>query len=152
MSITNECAGQIEAIVDSWHLRLTEVDTETAHAKPSDDRWSVSEVIGHLVDSACNNHQRFVRAQAVEELTFPKYDQNAWVETANYRQCRWGDLVSLWRLYNSMLAVLIRNIPADALDTPCTITPYETCTLRFLVTDYVTHLEHHLRILDERLS
>ena len=125
---------------------------QVVHKKPSEERWSISEVIGHLVDSACNNHQRFVRAQGVEELTFPRYEQNEWVVAANYVQSNWPSLVTLWRSYNQILAHVIRNIPQDALQTPCTITPYETCTLAVLVDDYLTHLHHHLTILEERLT
>jgi hypothetical protein len=152
MTETTDIAAEIERLADLWHVRLSDASAETAHSKPSTDRWSISEVIGHLVDSACNNHQRFVRAQSTDELIFPKYEQNDWVSAAQYRECNWLSLVTLWCEYNRMLAGLIRNIPEQRLTVPCTITPYDTCTLGFLVTDYLDHLNHHLSILDTRLG
>ncbi len=147
-----EIATEIESITDTWRERLLTVSAEVAHAKPSPDRWSISEVIGHLVDSACNNHQRFVRAQSTDALTFPKYEQNDWVAAAHYRDFNWRSLVALWSDYNRMLAGLIRKIPAEALAVRCTITPGDPCTLGFLVTDYLDHLNHHLQILDARIG
>jgi hypothetical protein len=151
MTKTIDIAAEIERLADVWSVRLLELPSEAAHAKPSADRWSISEVVGHLVDSACNNHQRFVRAQSTDALEFPKYEQNEWVSAANYRQSDWQSLVRLCCDYNRMLASLIRSIPVESLAVPCTITPYDTCTLEFLVTDYLDHLNHHFAILDTRL-
>ena len=111
MTTTNEVANKIEEVVRCWHQNLLSVDPAIAHQKPSEDRWSISEVIGHLVDSACNNHQCFVRAQFSSELVFPKYEQNDWVSAANYLECDWESLVELWFHYNRLIAILIRNIP-----------------------------------------
>jgi DinB superfamily len=152
MTVTADIAAEIERLVDVWRDRLLQVAAETAHSKPSADRWSISEVVGHLVDSACNNHHRFVRAQSTNALVFPNYEQNEWVSAAHYRDGSWKSLAALWCEYNRMLAGLIRNIPAQRLGVPCTITPNDTCTLEFLVTDYLDHLNHHLAILNTRLG
>ena len=151
MRSTQEAATEVEAILEDWRPRLVALEDAAAHEKPSPDRWSISEVLGHLIDSACNNHQRFIRAQGVDELVFPKYDQNAWATLADYRNASWSSLVELWYHYNRLIAIVIRNVPEDQLQTPCTITPYDTCTLGFLIDDYVVHLLHHFEKLSERL-
>lgn len=143
-------ASEIESLIESWRAKLHELDATSAHAKPAPDRWSISEVVGHLVDSACNNHQRFVRAQYCSDLVFPKYEQNEWVAAAGYQRGDWGSLVELWYHYNRLIAVLIRNMRESSLSTPCTITPYETCTLGCLVTDYLEHMKYHLAKINER--
>ncbi len=145
-----DTASELESLIESWRKKLLELHASTAHAKPDPDRWSISEVVGHLVDSACNNHQRFVRAQHCSDFVFPKYEQNEWVAAANYQACDWASLVELWYHYNRLIATLIRNIDPASLSTPCTITPYETCTLGFLVSDYLDHMKHHLNILADR--
>ena len=152
MPTTDETATEIELLVETWRARLRELSPDTVCSKPAPERWSISEVIGHLVDSACNNHQRFVRAQYCNELVFPKYEQNEWVASANYGTCNWESLIDLWYHYNILIANLIRNIPESQLSTPCTISPYEPCTLGFLVTDYLDHLNHHFGILSERIG
>lgn len=152
MKTHQQVANGIETLIESWYPRLLQIAPDVVHAKADPDRWSISEVLGHLVDSACNNHQRFVRAQYCSELVFPKYEQNEWVAAANYQHSNWESLVELWYHYNRLIAGLIRNIRPSSLSTLCTITPYETCTLEFLVTDYLDHMKHHLNILAKRIA
>src|SRR5439155_3696120 len=71
--------------------------------RPSPERWTRKEVLGHLIDSASNNHQRFVRGQIAAGQEFPDYDQGPWVRIQNYRGARWHDLIDLWRAYNAHL-------------------------------------------------
>jgi hypothetical protein len=147
-----DIASEIDSLIESWRTKLLELDAVSAHSKPAPDRWSISEVVGHLVDSACNNHQRFVRAQYCTDFVFPKYEQNEWVAAANYQESDWGSLVELWYHYNRLMAGLIRNMRTSKLSTACTITPYETCTLGFLVTDYLDHMKRHVNILADRIA
>ena len=93
-----------------------------------------------------------MRAQFQDSFTFPDYKQNQWVAANSYREQDWQELIELWRLKNRSLARVMRKIPVAKLSTPCTITPYETCTLEFLVTDYLDHLNHHLNKIEERVS
>ena len=120
--------------------------------KPSADRWSIAEVVGHLVDSASNNHQRFIRAQESESLTFPKYDQNSWAAKNAYASANWESLVELWFHYNLQLARVIEQISEEHLEKRCMIGSLEPCTLGWLVTDYFDHLVHHLKKIEERVG
>lgn len=120
--------------------------------RPSADRWTIAEVVGHMVDSASNNHQRFIRAQENEELVFPKYAQNSWVEKNHYDSAPWESLVELWYHYNLQLARVIREISPDQLQTQCVIGEFEPCTLEWLATDYVEHLVHHMDKIKERVN
>lgn len=147
-----ETANQLTSTVTTARSEFLALDDATARHKPTSDRWSIAEVVGHLVDSACNNHQRFIRAQESDTLEFPKYDQNSWAACNNYHERDWQELVELWYFYNLHIAHVMRAIPDDQLQTPCNITTYEPCTLEFLVTDYLDHLNHHLVKIRERLE
>lgn len=133
LTVTTDAAAEIERLTDLWRDRLLAIAANTAHKKPSEDRWSISEVIGHLVDSACNNHQRFVRAQTTDALVFPKYEQNDWVSAANYRQCDWPSLVTLWCVYNQMLAGLSDVFLWNAWRSRARSRPATPARLRFLL-------------------
>ena len=132
-----------------WLLGLGEA---IVRQKPSADRWAITEVVGHLVDSASNNHQRFIRAQETESLTFPKYDQNSWAAKNGYASANWESLVELWFHYNLQLARVIQQIPQEHLTKTCNIGGLEPCTLEWLVTDYYDHLVHHLDKIEERVE
>lgn len=123
-------------------------DTEAGVAR-APGKWSRKEILGHLIDSAANNHQRFVRAQAAAELRLPGYEQEHWVTSQQYRARPWPDLVDLWCAYNKHLAHVIANIPEPLHGMRCVVGDNEPVTLRYLAIDYTGHLEYHLRQIFE---
>jgi hypothetical protein len=141
---TERTAARLVAVVSAASGRLRDIDDGRAGTAPAPGKWCPKEVIGHLLDSAANNHQRFVRAQLVPELSLPGYEQDRWVSLQGYAAARWEDLLDLWRLYNLRLAEVIRRIPQEKLATPCRIGGGSPVTLGFIVGDYTRHLEHHL--------
>lgn len=142
--MTDTLADELGRLVDTTARHLQTLDPAHVTVRPAPEKWSIQELLGHLLDSAVNNHHRFVRAQAVDELVFPKYEQDEWVAAQHYAERDWPTLIELWRLYNHHLAHVIRNLPQDKLDVTCRIGPYDPVTLGFLVEDYLVHLKHHL--------
>lgn len=148
--MTHDIAQELMMTVDAAVTELGRLDDAVVAAKPSANTWSIKQIVGHLIDSASNNHQRFVGAQLTDGLVFPAYAQDEWVSAQDYQTRAWPDLLGLWQSYNHHLAHVISQIPADALDTDCHIGPSDSVTLRFLVDDYLVHLRHHLRQISER--
>jgi hypothetical protein len=107
-------------------------------------KWSPKQVMGHLIDSAANNHQRFVRAQEGFAYSGPGYAQEHWVAVQGYQESAWDDLIALWRAYNRHLAHVIERIPDARRGTVMTIGADAPKTLAFIASDYVVHLRHHL--------
>lgn len=138
-----ELAGELLRAIDDACDELRGMNDEAASVKPAPDVWSIKEILGHLADSAANNHQRFVRAQQ-SPLSLPGYDQDHWVASQGYQERSWQDLLTFWAAYNRHLAHVIRRIPDAALDVPCRIGPSAPVSLRFLAEDYLVHLRHHL--------
>ncbi len=145
--MTDDVADALEAAVERAAERLLALSDEEAGRAPAPGKWSGKQLVGHLIDSAANNHHRFVRAQQVDELVFPKYEQDSWVTVQAYEHRPWPEMVELWRLYNRHLAHVIRQIGPESLDVPCRIEPYDPVPLSFIVEDYLAHLNHHLRQL-----
>jgi hypothetical protein len=146
--MTVSLADALRQTVTAAAQRLRRLgEAEVAH-KPAPDRWSKKEILGHLIDSAANNHQRFVRAQFVDELQSPRYHQEEWVRCQDYQSADWPALVTLWQAYNDHLAHVIAKIPAAKMGTPCRIGDNPPMTLAALIEDYGKHMEHHLRQLD----
>jgi DinB superfamily len=135
---------------------LSAVSPDEASRRPSPGKWSPKEIIGHLVDSAANNHQRFVRAQLQDDLVFPGYEQDAWVATQQYQAAPWPDLLALWRAYNLHIARVMEAVPDAVRMRPrarhnlhrlawSPIPEDRPATLDYFMRDYVGHLHHHLR-------
>jgi DinB superfamily len=124
-------------------LKLDNADTST---RPAPDKWAKKEILGHLLDSASNNHQRFVRAtlQGISPFTFPGYDQNSLVDLQRFTDVDWNFLVDFWTSYNRFLAHVINSLPAEAAAITCHIGNNPPATLEWIAADYVAHLKHHL--------
>jgi len=139
-----ELSEDLMRVVEAAEPRLREFG-ELDSAKPVlAGGWSRKQVIGHLVDSASNNHQRFVRAALQPSLNFPAYDQVGNARVQAFQDVDWSLLVSLWATYNRYLAHVIAHLPASKLDTICRIGSGSPVTLEFLARDYFRHLLHHL--------
>jgi len=145
MDIMRQTAFHLQQIIEQSEDRLLCFTEAESQSRRSSAKWSRKEVLGHLIDSASNNHQRFVRSQLQGALAFPGYAQDGWNRVQQYQSETWENLVRLWTSYNRHLAHVIAAIPESAARNLCRIGDGEPVTLQFLVTDYVKHLEHHLR-------
>jgi len=139
-----ETVAEINATIETASARLLQITESESEARPEPGKWSKKEVLGHLIDSASNNHQRFVRAQIQGELVFPGYEQDSWTAVQCYQQAPWERLVQLWQSYNLHLSHLMACVPGEKLKNRCVINDGDPVSLEFLMTDYVRHLKHHL--------
>jgi hypothetical protein len=153
---------ELERTVESTAMRLLSFTESEATKTRSDDAWSRKEILGHLIDSAANNHQRFVRAQFTNDLLFPGYEQDRWVDVQHYRDEEWSQLVELWKRYNLHLVHVASFISPDVLAKERTehnldqiawqtVRKQEPATLDYFIRDYAGHMRHHIdQIFEER--
>lgn len=136
--------------------QLVQISPEQSQVPRAEGKWSPKEIVGHLIDSASNNHQRFVRAQFTDDLVFAGYEQEGWVRVQNYQGEDWAELVQLWKLYNQHILRLMSLVPEEtrmklrykhnlhqiASDS---LSEDEPVTLDWFMRDYVDHLKKHLK-------
>jgi hypothetical protein len=139
-----EAIAQFELVLATAPRKLVDITEADAAHKPAPDRWSKKEILGHLIDSAGNNHQRFVRCQFTPLLEFPEYDQNPWVARQAYATEPWPDLVNLWLLLNRHLLHIVKATPPEVHKHELKIGDHNRMTFEALVPSYLQHLEHHL--------
>ena len=140
-----ELSEKLKSVIDAAEPRLRQVDAAESSKPILPGGWSRKQVMGHLIDSASNNHQRFVRAAQQVSLEFPGYDQEGNVRLQAPQEADWALLVSLWAAYNRYLAHVIARLPASKLEIVCRIGAGEPVSLSFVATDYLAHMVHHLR-------
>jgi hypothetical protein len=144
-----------ETIEDATR-RLLSISDEQSQRASGDEKWSPKQIIGHLIDSASNNHQRFVRAQFKDDLVFQGYDQEEWVRVQRYDEEPWTLLVQLWTAYNLHLAHVMAKASDESrarlrhehnLDQIAwqPVATTEPVTLEYFMRDYIGHLENHLK-------
>ena len=140
--MTSTALSRLELLCDTIPTLLHQIEQPVFTQKTNPEKWSKKEILGHLIDSATNNHHRFVRAQF--EINFKlTYDQNNWNSYNYYQQISATQLIDFWTVYNMQLVALLRNISPEQLQLCCYVGD-QLSTLDFLIVDYVQHLEHHL--------
>lgn len=147
MSASNDLAAYLARTLGAETPCLRAVPDGLATAepnRPSGVGWSQREELGHLIDSAVNNHRRIVRAVLEPAYEGPSYDQEGWVTVHRYREIPWTELVDAWHAHNRILLPLIAGIPEAKLGTSCRVGDGAPVTLGFLIDDYVLHMQHHL--------
>jgi hypothetical protein len=146
-SLNPQTLGQnLRAALTRAEHQLTRITPEAADQPLASGKWSTKQIIGHLVDSCANNHQRLIRLQLTPELTFPGYQQDEWVNLQRYDLLPWPEVLALFLTLNRHFAHTIEH--ADpATFTHTWVFEGEHLTLGFILVDYLGHLDHHLRQL-----
>lgn len=138
-------------LVNNQFLNLTET---VLSFKPSTDKWSKKEILGHLIDSAQNNIRRVIVGQYKTNENII-YDQNIWIKTADYQHYNSNDLLNLFILLNQHFCIIIRNLPIEQYEntTDWGNAEPQLVSLKFVIEDYLKHLEHHVnQIFEENYS
>ena len=155
MKAMEDAITDFRRTVELYAPRLLALGEDEARRPRDGDGWSAKQIVGHLVDSAANNHRRFVLAQYRDDLVFEGYDQDDWVRAQRYDEEDWSQLVGLWRAYNLHLAHVMSRAPEEALNRERaahsldriafkSVDASQPATLEYLMRDYVDHLKHHL--------
>ncbi len=152
MNVMNNIINRINQLIREVPQKVTAISEDTLSAKPAADKWSKKEIIGHLCDSAFNNHSRFIRAQfELEPFKIIPYTQDEWVKLNNYQGMPTSEILNLWVTLNTQIANVISNIPSDKLAVVCDLGTaafregHIEKNLLWLIEDYVVHMEYHLR-------
>jgi len=145
--------NELNSITSRFYNKYRDLDNKTTSKRLAADRWTLKEIMGHLIDSASNNHQRFVRLQITEKLIFPDYskDNSKWLEIENYNEMNFSDILLLWRQYNVLLGNIIKKVDESKLNNYWELDG-DKITLKYLMIDYVRHLKDHLKHFEQTLQ
>ncbi len=136
-------ARQFRAELSSLRAELLALPPALADTPWRAGGWTRKQIVGHLLDSAANNRQRFVRAATDGCYAGPKYAQDAWVAAHGYASQPWDTLVRWWQAEHEILAAIVDRIPEERLQASCIVGEDEPVTLRFLIEDYLVHQRWH---------
>jgi hypothetical protein len=159
----NDLAQDLQQTVEQAVAHLRTIPETKAEISPSANLWNAKEILGHLIDSAANNHQRFIRSQFTDDLLFAGYDQEQWVKVQHYSQVAWLDLIQFWQDCNLHLAHVIASIPDAVLQKVRErhtldeigwqkVSATDPTTLMYLIGDYIGHLKDHLEQIDKLVA
>lgn len=138
-TVTNELLD----LAKEYKTKFEIISEDEWNIQESEGKWTKKEILGHLIDSVSNNHQRIVRVQMENSLQFV-YDQNKWVKLQNYKLEPTEILIGLWYFYNLHLANIIQNLSEQDFKREVDVKKEKPVSLEWLIKDYIRHLKHHL--------
>jgi hypothetical protein len=109
------------SLVEVIPQRLRSISPEKAAEKPAPGKWSEKEELGHLLDSAANNHQRMVRTQLEDSPALPGYAQDQWVALHRYQERGWGELIEIWETLNRQLLAAAEAASPEQRQRTCSV-------------------------------
>jgi hypothetical protein len=142
--MTTEIARHFRAELDAIHTALISVPAGLADTEWREGGWTRKQIVGHMLDSATNNRQRFVRAATDGSFAGANYGQDSWVAAHGYAEQPWETLLLWWEVEHEILAAVVDRIPEGRLAASCTLDEDPPVTLRFLIEDYTEHQRWHL--------
>ena len=149
-----DISDDLRLTVDAFYNQYEGLRDEIASERPDPGEWSLKEIIGHLVNSASNNQQRFLGLQFVAEMQFPPYQKHHldWMGIEKFNDIKFSDLFLLWKQYNILISHIIANIDAGKLDNCLAMDDGRRIPLKAIVIDYLRHLKDHLNQFEETLK
>lgn len=149
-NITNGILGYI----DAWEQKLMDLPLETIANKRNKQNRTIKQILGHLIDSAANNHQRMVRLQYHAKLNFPDYqqDNDLWIALQDYQNADWHTIVQLWKFYNLHMIQVIKSVDETKLDHSWLSFENTKVTLQQMIEGYLGHIELHLNEIQELIE
>ena len=140
-----QVAHAFRAGLNKLHAELLAVSPALADVPWREGGWTRKQIVGHLLDSATNNRQRFVRAATEGRYAGPQYEQDAWVSAHGYSDQEWETLLRWWLAEHEILMAVVDRIPEDRLEVECVVGEEKSVTLRFLIEDYISHQQGHFK-------
>jgi hypothetical protein len=148
--VAHELAHRLRASIERELPQLRKLSDARASEPRGAGKWCPKEELGHLIDSATNNHIRFTIAALNGQFRGSTYAQEEWVGLHGYAEMQWADLVQMWFCYNRLLSKLVERVADEHLKSPCVVGGAEPVSLGFLIDDYIVHMQHHLDLLLRR--
>jgi hypothetical protein len=143
-AVMKEVVERLEYLIEKLPVKVRVISEEQMATRLT-NMWSKKEILGHLCDSATNNHHRFIKVQFEKQpFVITPYAQNNWVEIQDYQSMSVDEVVSYWTSLNKHIVKVVSRTPIDKIAYLCETGENQTITLSELILDYLRHLEHHI--------
>ncbi len=153
MDFSNTTNGILEYI-NSWENKLHSLPKEVISNRYNSQKRSIKQILGHLIDSAANNHQRMIRLQYNKNLNFPDYqqDNDLWISLQDYQHAEWNNTINLWKFYNLHMIQIISSIDESKLQNTWSNFEGNSVTLEQMINGYLRHMQLHFNEIHELID
>lgn len=145
--------GRVGALLESQGAELESLcaglGESAAMYRYSEGKWTIKEVLGHLVDTERVFAYRLLRISRGDETELPGFDENRYVPEGHFNLRTIENLMSEFTLQRASTVALVNGIPPAAWPRVGTANGFRT-SARAIAYIIVGHTAHHLVLLRER--
>ena len=141
--------------IETEEILLISVPVWTCTQKRNRQNRTIKQILGHLIDSASNNHQRMIRLQySKHTLFFPDYrqDNDLWIALQDYQNEDWNNLIQQWKFFNLHIIQVIKSVDQTKLDSYWCDFEGTKVTLQDMIEGYLSHLHLHIHEIHELMN
>lgn len=128
---------------------LAEISEEKSLFRYAAEKWSIKELLGHIIDSERIFAYRALRFARNDNTPIEGFDQDPYIENANFDNCRFTELITEFASVRDSNILMFQNLPEEAW-TRSGIASENPVSVRALAFMIAGHEIHHINILKER--
>ncbi len=137
--------GRLAEVIDSLSL-------EELRAHPKPDKWSILEIVLHMVDSEAVGALRLRKIWAENNAELPIYDQDGWALQLDYQSASKDEMqlaLAHFRIIRTTMLKYFHKASGEVWDKYGIHPEYGKVTLRNLLELYADHSERHIEQIQD---
>lgn len=139
----------LRAQMDELDVLLGRVEPQQETFRYAEGKWSIREIVGHLIDGErVFGYRAFCIARG-EQQSLPGFDQDDYMVTSHYDKIELEDLLSELRLIRLGNIAMFRTLDEEAWSR-MGVANNNSVSVRALAFGMAGHARHHMNVLRER--
>jgi uncharacterized damage-inducible protein DinB len=148
-NVTDDAITVLEKQLETTGSLLNSISEEKSDFRYAEGKWSIKELVGHLIDTERVMAFRALSFSRGEKQPLPGFDEQEYIAESNYSNRKFSDLISELKLLRKANLTMFKNFSEEMLNKRGIANNYEVTVLALLFI-IAGHEAHHIRILKER--
>ncbi len=128
---------------------LQSISEEFSNRRYAEGKWTIKELLQHVIDAERVFAYRALCLARKDEQTLPSFDENEYAANSNGAERKWYQLIEEFVSVRKSTEYLYNSFTPEALDSTGNVSDY-TISVSEIGFVLVGHVNHHLRIIQER--
>lgn len=148
-TVNDDVLTELELQADSFPLFLRAIPEAKASFAYAEDKWTIKELVGHVIDTERIMAYRLLRISRNDTTPLAGFDENHYVTHAHFSDRSLSSLADEFASVRQSNMFLINTLNEEELSR-VGVANEKPITARALLFILAGHLNHHRRILQER--
>ncbi len=145
----DEILPVLRSQLDAIDVLLGRVTPERETHRYAEGKWSIREIVGHLIDGERVFGYRAFAIARGDRNNMPSFDQNEYILASPYDRLELEDLLSEFRLVRLSNIAMLRNLDGESWTRVGTANDNQV-SVRALAFIMAGHVRHHMAVLREK--